>query len=155
MQKLIVLVGCSGSGKTVYSTNLGNKHKDWVIIHSDDYRIDNGYRRHHIPDRIKSFKGIDDYIIECLKSGKTVVYDACNLTKFKRALLLKRVKALHKNIDITAIYFKIDTLTCIRQDKSPLRNHKVGMFCIIGMKLLQRLNRPRFREGFNRIVLKK
>lgn len=37
--KLIILIGCSGSGKTYFTKQFLRKFSDWVVVSSDDYRL--------------------------------------------------------------------------------------------------------------------
>ena len=81
MNKLVMLVGLPGSGKSTYA---GKLKKEGVIIHSSDrVREELG----DVNDQSKNeevFRILHKRIKDDLKSGKSVAYDATNLNRKRR-----------------------------------------------------------------------
>ncbi len=85
MQKLLVLIGISGSGKSTYAKELCNSDKSYVRINRDSIReMLVGYQNFYKRDDVKQMETLVQKIIEhcvtsALSSGKNVVLDETNL----------------------------------------------------------------------------
>ena len=147
--KLIILIGCSGSGKTYFANQFLKKHPDWVIVSSDDYRLERDGRINFLHKPFSTFGTVDELVLDALKDGKNVIYDACNLTKFRRGRLFNKLYRYRHHLKVIGVVFNTRFKTCIKQDKSKLRQHHVGKYTIFLMKFLTYINTPKMTEGFS------
>lgn len=147
--KLIILIGCSGSGKTYFTKKFLQEHKDWVSISSDDYRLQQHGKINFMHKPISTFNAVDELVLNALKEGKNVIYDACNLTRYRRRKLFTRLYDYRRHIQIIGVVFNTRFKTYVKQDKSKLRLHHVGKYTILGMKFLSYINTPKMIEGFS------
>lgn len=102
--KLIVLCGLQGSGKSTYANEMVNVQTD-VILSSDEYRK-------HFPeyDNDKIFKTLYNDMNDNLQKGKNVIVDATNITIKSRKKLLDNLT--NKNIKKEIIVFATPIETC-------------------------------------------
>ena len=147
--KLIILIGCSGSGKTYFANQFLKKHPDWVIISSDDYRLNRDGKINFLHKPFSTFDTVDELVLDALKDDKNVIYDACNLTKFRRGRLFNKLYKFRHHLKVIGVVFNTRFKTCVKQDKSKLRQHHVGKYTIFLMKFLTYINTPKMTEGFS------
>lgn len=152
--KLVILIGTSGSGKSYYASELKKRYPDWRVISSDRFRLENHGYINFLHKPLKVFHGVDTLLMHALYKGDNVIYDACNLTRFRRKHLIKWLRGF-KDLQIIGVVFNTDMKTCILQDKSSLRQHHVGKYIIFLMKLLFWFNRPTLSEGYNLLTTPK
>ena len=150
--RLVVLIGSSGSGKTYFANKLKEEHEDWVLISPDEFRLKKHGRINFLYKPFSTFSTVDEMVFRALKSGKTVIYDACNLTRFRRSCLFRRLSLSRMNVEVIGVVFNTRFLLCVEQDKSKLRLHHVGKYVILIMKVLSYLNTPKMIEGFDVLV---
>ena len=111
---LIVNIGIPGSGKSTFSNKVVKKYGDKVVVVSTD-EIRKELLK-DVNDQSKNdmiFKIAEDRIIEALKQGKLVIFDAINIrTKFRNMSLARIYNTLKRenNIKIDVHYkiFKAD-----------------------------------------------
>lgn len=89
--KLYILIGVPGVGKSTIANKL--KNKNTICLSSDDIReeyIENieDYQKHNA----KVFEIMNNKTFELLKEGKNVIYDATNLSRKKRKHLYNQAK---------------------------------------------------------------
>lgn len=78
MNKLIILVGIQGSGKSTYARSLANKDPENIVIVSRD-SIRNSLGKYWVPSRENLISSIEyDSIRTGLEHGYTVIVDATN-----------------------------------------------------------------------------
>lgn len=147
--KLIIFIGCSGSGKTYFANKFLKNHPDWVIISSDDFRLERDGKINFLHKPVSTFNTVDELVLDALKDGKNVIYDACNLTRFRRGRLFSRLYNYRRHIKVIGVVFHTRFKTCVKQDKSKLRKHHVGKYNIFLMKILSYMNTPKMTEGFS------
>lgn len=147
--KLIILIGCSGSGKTYFANQFLKKHPDWVVVSSDDYRLNRDGKINFLHKPFSTFDTVDELVLNALKEGKNVIYDACNLTKFRRGKLFGKLYKYRRHIEVIGVVFHTRFKVCVKQDKSKLRQHHVGKYTIFLMKFLTYINTPKMTEGFS------
>lgn len=147
--KLIILIGCSGSGKTYFTKQFLMKFPDWVVVSSDDYRLNRDGKINFLSKPFSTFNTVDELVLDALKDGKNVIYDACNLTRFRRSRLFSKLYMYRHHLKVIGVVFNTRFKTCVKQDKSKLRQHHVGRYNIFIMKVLAYINTPKMTEGFS------
>lgn len=149
MAKLIILCGLPGSGKSQYALNYKAVDdaicKDFTVIHSSDaIREELFGDADSQEDNGRVFELMHNRVKEDLKAGKTVIYDATNVTrKARRGAINLATKA--DTVECHIIW--TDPIECRRRDS--LRDRKVGSEVI--EKMLRRWQSPFIDEGFDSI----
>ncbi len=151
MAKLIILCGLPGSGKSSYAQCIQDNSYVFsdnceaeVVIHSSDaIRVelfgDAGFQG----DNGKVFDTLHRRVREDLKAGKTVVYDATNITRKARKGAIACAHPTHDTVECHIVWTEPEE--CIRRDS--LRDRKVGQEVID--KMLRRWQSPHKSEGFS------
>ena len=152
MAKLIILCGLPGSGKSTYAENYkavddaifeGN-----TVIHSSD-----AIRKELFGDEssqennARVFELMRKRTIEDLKAGKTVIYDATNVTRKGRRSAIACAHPTNDTVECHVVW--ADPNECIRRDSE--RKRTVGKEVID--KMLRRWQSPWLDEGFDKVEI--
>jgi predicted kinase len=143
--KLICLVGIPGAGKTYYARN-------YVQLHGGVHLSSDGIRKELYEDESiqgdphEVFSLMQSRAIEALNDGRTVIYDATNVTRKDRANI---ITACPKFVKIEAHVIWAPIETCIERDAD--RERTVGKAVID--KMLKRFQPPFYDEGFDDIKI--
>lgn len=107
MNKFVMLVGFSGSKKSEYANEL--KKQGYVIHSSTELRKKMQHQRNYYETHL--FKQLGKNILNDLTNGKNVVYDATNLSNFRRVKMLNKIK----NVDCVkeCIIFNVSVEKCV------------------------------------------
>jgi len=145
MNELIMMIGIPSSGKSTVANRIS---KDiGAIVHSSDNLRKELYGSYSIFDKNNElFEELHKRIINDLKDGKSVVYDATNLSMKKRKHFLTLIP---KNIHKKAVVVATTINDCLIRDG--FRNKKVGSKVIIDM--WKRFQFPLEQEGFDEIII--
>ena len=152
MAKLIILCGLPGSGKSSYA----KAFKDYddaiyegnTVIHSSDAIRGELFGDPNFQgDNAKVFELMHKRVKADLQAGKTVIYDATNVTRKARRGAINLAHPTNDTIECHIIW--ADPEECIRRDS--LRDRKVGHAVID--KMLRRWQSPWLDEGFDKISL--
>lgn len=140
-----MMVGVPGSGKTTYAHRIPNAK----VLSSDDIRkelgVDGGDKQAH--GRV--FAILHERVKEALQNGKDVVYDATNITSFRRKNFLKEINDLAgKKV---CIYLAPTLAQAIRQNAD--RDEPVPEQVVRDMDM--KLEAPTFSEGWDEMKLMK
>jgi predicted kinase len=132
------MVGLPASGKSTFA----NKHKECVIVNTDDIRqeILGDWKNQDNGDLI--FKIAYERISKALDSGHDVIFDATNVQRKYRK------KIFQFNAEHIAVYMNVDVEECKR--RNALREHKVPDEVID--RMASRLQVPTIDEGFKEII---
>lgn len=146
MSKLIVLVGIPGSGKSTYGKELLQKHNNAVYLSSDMVRKELYGDSAIVGDKNKVFRILHQRKKVALSEGKTIIFDATNLTrKSRRNVFSDANNSVVKEIHI--VWAPIDV--CLRRDEK--RQRTVGYHDI--MRLASGFQAPWYDEGVHTIKL--
>ncbi len=144
MTTLTVMVGLSGSGKSVYAKNLV-AGTSAILIESDEYR-QRLYGDAAIQgDNQKLFQAINRDVVSNLQSGHDVVFDATNLSYKFRIQLLQQVKKL--NVRCVAIVMATQFSICLERNAN--RSRVVPEHVLYRMR--ESFTCPQLYEGFDEI----
>lgn len=149
MAKLIVLCGLPGSGKSYYAEELWAIEATFtapsVVIHSSDAIReelfgDPGSQE----DNALVFETMHKRVREDLRAGKTVIYDATNITRKARKGAIN-LATKGDTVECHIVWAPVET--CIQRDLK--RSRSVGSAVID--KMLRRWQSPHISEGFTQI----
>lgn len=107
-QKLIVLVGLHGAGKSEYAKNLIKSNSNYVIVSSNRIRTDNLEYNGKMTEPVKVFEELRKRVIKSLKAGKTVIVDATNLRIKERQKYIVIANELNIPVECKVILRTID-----------------------------------------------
>lgn len=152
MAKLIILCGLPGSGKSSYAEEFMRDNyifnDDEVVLHSSD-----AIREELFGDpgsqenNALVFETMHKRVKADLKAGKTVIYDATNITRKSRKGVIALAHPTNDTVECHIVW--ADPHECIRRDS--LRDRSVGPEVID--KMLRRWQSPWKDEGFDKIRL--
>ena len=150
MAKLIILCGLPGSGKSQYAENLklidDTFYEGATVVHSSDaIREELFGDAGSQEDNSRVFELMRKRTQEDLRAGKTVIYDATNVTRKARKSAIACAHPTNDTVECHVIWAEPDE--CIRRDN--LRSRKVG-FAVID-KMLRRWQSPWLDEGFDKV----
>ena len=137
-----MLVGVPGSGKSTYAKGLIDEHTKYFS--SDEIRKELFGDENCQEEHYKVFNLMHERVLEALKNGYDVVYDATNITRKSRKGILSVLPA-YVNKKCVIVWAMIED--CITRDKDRLRS--VGEEVI--WKMLKRFEAPFYDEGFDDI----
>lgn len=154
MSKLIILVGIPGCGKSSYAENLrdfnsivaGCSDQEFVIHSSDAIRKELFGNESSQEDNNRVFQIMHKRVKADLEAGKTVIYDATNVTRKSRKSAIN-LASESDTVECHIVWAPI--LTCRKRDAN--RERTVGPDVI--NKFVHRWQSPWYDEGFDDIVL--
>ena len=151
MAKLILMVGIPSSGKSVWAKNYAEENEN-VIVHSGE-----SVRKTVFGDRA-TFSGQSDEdidillqqkVLDDLRAGMTVIYDARNIRTKQRKDLLYFFCTCVENLETEAVYVKASL------DKAIFNNQKREVLEKAPNNLIENmwkyLSAPQISEGWDTI----
>ena len=151
MAKLIILCGLPGSGKSSYAEQLVNINNTFtsdeeIVVHSSDaIRAELFGDAGSQEDNGRVFELMHKRTREDLNAGKTVIYDATNITRKARKSAIACANPNRDTIECHIVWVPHEE--CIRRDSQ--RARKVGPAVID--KMIRRWQSPWKDEGFDKI----
>ena len=88
-----MMIGLAGSGKSYHAKELAEEY-DATVFSSDALREKMFGDVNHQADNDVLFKELHKRIRECLASGKSAIYDACNISYKRRMEFLKSLNKI-------------------------------------------------------------
>lgn len=147
MSKLIILTGLPGSGKSTYAEKLEKELGNALHLSSDAVRKELYGDESIQTDPNKVFRILHHRVKSSLIDGKTVIYDATNVTRKSRKTVIGVANSVQAEIECHIVWAPVDT--CIERDKN--RSRTVGWPII--KKFLYSWQTPYFDEGIKVIKI--
>lgn len=138
---LFVLSGIPGSGKTILSRELAEKHKAVVCSYDD---MPNANTRASMDGSV--MRAWFDTIHDTLKSGKSVVCDGLNLTVEER----KKLLSLAENMECRKVLYAFSVPVEICKERNRQRRSRLPDFVLDSFT--RKLEVPTMDEGWDEIV---
>lgn len=145
MAEFRMLVGLPGCGKSTYSNNFKLEYNDYNIHSSDAIRAE--FDIFGSDHNNEVFTILHKRVIDDLKNGKNVIYDATNLTRKSRRSILDKIK----NIDCTKICVLFITPVEVCKERNALRTGVARVPDEVYDRMLKSFNVPTLEEGFDHI----
>lgn len=150
MNKLYVMVGIPGSGKSTFIKN-HLKETDKVVSR-DEIRFSLvAEEEEYFSHEKEVFRKYVDTIAEYLAYGNDVYADATHLNESSRGKLLRALGKSLVGVEIIAVYIKVPVTTAITQNELRKGRSYVPTQQIKRMK--SSLTEPMFLEGFHQIYI--
>jgi len=146
MQKFIMMCGLPGSGKSTYAKK-NFVGENIVYLSSDELREELLGDENNQEENNKVFEEMERRTISALKSGKSVVYDACNTSYKKRMHLLKQIKRYGARKVCVVVYTDLED--CYKRNAK--RKRQVPTWAID--KMLKSFYFPQYFEGWDEIKI--
>ena len=141
----IMLCGLPASGKSTYAKTLLKEHEGAVILSSDEIRETVLGDVNDQTQNSKVFEIMGKETISNLKDGKTVIYDATNISRKKRAGFLRQLpKDAHKEIHYCHVRFDEAFRSNTERERS-VPNHVID-------RMIRSFQMPVFGEGWDEMV---
>lgn len=144
---LILLCGIPGSGKTHYAEQYIRTHDNTIHLSSDKIRSELWGSEAIQGDNNEVFSLMQNRAIDALNDGKSVVYDATNVTRKDRAYIIALCPKFVK-IECHVVWAPISH--CIYRDEF-MRERTVGKEVID--RMLKRFQAPYYDEGIDDIKI--
>lgn len=148
MVKVILMVGLSGSGKTLKTGFLSEKNNA-IIISSDEIRKelfnDEADQTHNAEVFAELHKRMRDNIL----NGQNVIIDATNLTMKSRRQTIEHIKNTKVPCEIIAYVMTKSFNACVVNDRN--RKRTVGKEVIAQQR--KKFQLPFYEEGIDKIIL--
>lgn len=119
--KVIVMMGLQGSGKSTKSERLKEAMEKVVLLSSDNIREELFGDRRDNEHNAQVFEELHRRVKEALKQGVDVIYDATNINSKRRIAFLRQ---LPKGVEKELYYINESVEVCVRQDAE--REYSVG-----------------------------
>ena len=148
MNKVIIMVGISGSGKSYKTDYLKNKYNA-IVLSSDELRKtlygDETDQTHNEEVFGTLYKNLRDLLTQ----GKNVIVDATNITIKSRRKIIEEIKRTKINTEIIAYVMTKPIEICIKNDR--IRKRHVGKEVIYAQR--EKFQIPFYEEGIDKIIL--
>ena len=144
MAKFFMMIGLVGSGKSYHSKELAEEY-DATVFSSDALREEMFGDVNHQADNNTLFKELHKRIRECLASGKSAIYDACNISYKRRMEFLKSLNKIP--CEKIAVLMATPYEVCL--ERNAQRERKVPEYVI--KRMYMNFNVPFWYEGWDDI----
>lgn len=148
MQKLFVMVGVPGSGKTVFAKELA---EDIGAVHIDvnkvRYELTHNYSdtKHHE----EVFAKAHAMMLDALEEGKNVIFDATSVSRKARKSILDYIpENLREKIEVIAVFINIPLEKSLERNKA--RSRIVPERVVL--RMYRQMDFPRIEEGFDCVL---
>lgn len=139
-----MMIGLVGSGKSYHAKKLAEEY-DATVFSSDALREEMFGDVNHQADNDVLFKELHKRIRECLASGKSAIYDACNISYKRRMEFLKSLNKIP--CEKTAVLMATPYEVCL--ERNAQRERKVPEYVV--KRMYMSFNVPFWYEGWDDI----
>ena len=139
-----MMIGLVGSGKSYHAKKLAEEY-DATVFSSDALREEMFGDVNHQADNDVLFKELHKRIRECLVSGKSAIYDACNISYKRRMEFLKSLNKIP--CEKIAVLMATPYEVCL--ERNAQRERKVPEYVI--KRMYMSFNVPFWYEGWDDI----
>lgn len=149
--KFVMMVGVSGAGKSTFAKNYCSEN-NFSYVASDEVRrkMFGDDENPHVPSKnALVFDACHKTIIELLKDGNNVVFDATNLISKRRIQALEKIKKAVPNVHCVVMILIAPINICFAQNEN--RDYVVEKSVI--EKQIGTFQLPFAGEGWNKIIL--
>lgn len=144
--KMILMIGLPCSGKSTKSKELAEKYNA-TIFSSDELRTEMFGDVNDQEHNQELFVELHKRIKDCLNSGKSAIYDACNINYKRRMAFLAELK----NISCEKICVAMTTPVTVCRRRNEVRERKVPVHVIT--RMYKSFNIPYWYEGWDDIQI--
>ena len=151
-QKIILLVGLPGSGKSTFGNELLKEHPEYVLLSSDAIRAEIGTGENDQSVTPQVFVKLKERLKTFVSDNKTVIVDATNINIQDRKFYVDLAK--QAKIKIMAYVFVCDKQTLLIRNiiSGNAGDRNVPEFVID--KMLKKYEMPSLNEGLTEIHVK-
>lgn len=142
----IMMVGLPGSGKSTEALKLAEEHNA-AIFSSDSLREELFGDVNHQTDNTKLFEELHRRIKDCLREGKSAIYDATNINYKRRMAFINELSNIHCNK--LCVVMAVPYEECLKRNAE--RERKVPEHVI--ERMYRNFNIPYWYEGWDDIQI--
>lgn len=142
--KIIVMVGLPASGKSTISKEFAEKYNA-TVFSSDELRVEMFGDINDQSHNQELFVELHKRIKDCLRSGKSAIYDACNVNYKRRMAFLAEFKSIE--CEKICVLMAVPYEECLRRNTE--RERKVPEHVI--ERMYHNFNIPYWYEGWDDI----
>lgn len=142
--KIIVMVGIPGSGKSYYAKKIANK-EDVIILSSDSLREELYNDINNQENNNIVFEELYKRTKEYLKEGKNVIIDAANINRKRRMHIIRIFKNYKKEC------YYINTSLHLSKIRNKIRERVLDDEVLI--RMYKQLHVPSYLEGWDKISI--
>ena len=146
MADFVLLCGIPGCGKT-YFGKIAEESDSYKLVSSDDIREalwgDASIQKN--PKVV--FSEMAARTLQALSEGYNVIYDATNIRRRDRLLILKKVKKLKPTVGTYCLIFNVPVEKCLERNRA--RQRQVPDEVIL--RMAAHMERPEYNEGWDYI----
>lgn len=151
MNRLVIMVGLPGSGKSTYAKMLLKLNEDWKYVSRDEVRYEYVTdQEHYFDHEFEVYKEFCNRIDKYLLDEKTVIADATHLTVGSRQKLLKHLTVIPDEVYVVIMTTPFDT--CFERNAAREGIVRVPDKTMYQMKNNYRPPNARVETYINRII---
>ena len=147
MANLCIMIGPAGCGKSTVAKEVAKDASFCTIVSSDEIRKELYKDETVQKDHAKVFKLAHERVIENLKAGKDVIFDATNLLRVHRKELIECVAPFANRV--VGVVYDGDLETCLKRNASRDRHVPEDVISRMYSTLHGKHNKPIVEEGFD------
>jgi predicted kinase len=120
MQRVYILIGVPGAGKSTWAASVAAHRENTVIINRDSIRTMIKGKYNFVPALEPLVSEMSQHaIFAALKRGYDVIVDECHITREKRWKTVDYIRSNHPEVAIGFVQFVSDDLCLIRRCEEP------------------------------------
>ena len=151
MNRLVIMVGLPGSGKSTYAKKLLELNEGWEYVSRDEVRYEYVTdQAHYFDHEFEVYKEFCNRIDKHLLNEKTVIADATHLTVGSRQKLLKHLAVVPD--EVCVVIMQTPFQVCFERNAAREGIIRVPDKTMYTMKNNYRVPNPRVETYINRVV---
>lgn len=150
MAKIILMVGCPGSGKSTEAKKIWEKNPEFKYLSSDALRAELGSGEEDQSVTFLVFSTLHRRLEHCLRRNESVIVDATNVSVKDRKTYIEIAKKFNVEIEAHVLVHPKSILLERNKKRGEGGGRNVPEFVID--RMLSKFTMPTIAEGFSKII---